>query len=277
MELDPAVEPRSRIFDFTGKIAVVTGCGSSGRGWGNGKAISALLARQGAQVVGGDISIEAAQETCETIRSGGGLCEILQLDVTDADSVRLFAEAVASRFGHVDVLVNNVGRSEPGGPVDLTPDIWDQQLAINVTGAYLLCRAFLPMMLNAGAGAIVNVSSVAAMRYIGKPQIGYAAAKAALQQFSRAAGVMYARYGVRVNCVVPGLMDTPLMSYLAQKYAGGRLEDFTARRHAQTPMGHMGSAWDVAYAALFLASDEARYITATELVVDGGFTAWTPQ
>src|SRR5581483_5169634 len=112
---------------------------------------------------------------------------------------------VGSRFGRIDVLINNVGQSEPGGPVDLTPEIWQRQLAVNVTGAYLLCRAFLPTMVAGGGGAIVNVSSVAAMRYIGKPQIGYAAAKAALQQFSKAAGVMYARQGVRINCVVPGL------------------------------------------------------------------------
>lgn len=277
MAFDAAGKDGSRIFDFAGKVAVVTGCGSIGPGWGNGRAVAALLARQGARVFGGDISMKAAEETCDEIRSSGGLCEVLELDVTDIDSVRMFAEDVVNRVGRVDVLVNNVGRSEPGGPIELTPDLWEQQLAINVTGAYLLCRSFLPIMIKAGGGAIVNISSVAAMRYIGKPQIGYAAAKAALQQFSKAAGVMYARDGVRINSVVPGLMDTPLLPHLAQKYAGGNLAEFSARRHSQIPMGRMGSAWDVAYATLFLASDEARYITATELVVDGGFTAWTPQ
>lgn len=276
MEDSPAPELESTLLDFTGKIAVVAGCGSIGPGWGIGKAVAALLARQGAQVVGGDLRMEAAEETRAAIASRGGKCEALELDVTDADSVRTFAEKVVARFGRIDVLINNVGQSEPGGPVDLAPDVWQRQLAVNVTGAYLLCRAFLPNMLAGGRGAIVNVSSVAATRYIGKPQIGYAAAKAALQQFSKTAAVMCARQGVRINCVVPGLIDTPLMARLAQKYAGGRLEEFADRRRAQTPMGRMGSAWEVAHAALFLASDEARYITATELVVDGGFTAWTP-
>src|SRR5579883_574537 len=276
MDSDPGRELELKALDFAGKTAVVAGCGSIGPGWGIGKAIAALLARQGAHVVGGDLRMQAARETRDAIVSRGGKCEVLELDVTDAQSVSAFAGKVVSRFGRVEVLINNVGQSEPGGPVDLTPEIWQRQLAVNVTGAYLLCRAFLPTMLAAGRGAIVNVSSVAAMRYIGKPQIGYAAAKAALQQFSKSAAVMCARQGVRINCVVPGLIDTPLMSRLAQKYAGGRIEEFAARRHAQTPMGRMGSAWEVAHATIFLASDEARYITATELVVDGGFTAWTP-
>ena len=266
----------TQLLDFHHKVVVVAGCGSSGPGWGNGKAIATLFARRGAQVVGGDISLKAAQETRKVISSEGGRCEVSSVDVTDAQSVRDFCGRILERFGRIDVLVNNVGQSEPGGPVDLSPDIWERQLAVNVTGAYLMCHSVLPVMLAARSGAIINISSVAALRYIGKPQVGYAAAKAALQQFSRTAAVMHARDGIRINCVVPGLIDTPLVSRLADKYAGGDLQGFVAHREHQTPVGRMGSAWDVAYATLFLASDEARYITATELVVDGGFTAWTP-
>jgi NAD(P)-dependent dehydrogenase (short-subunit alcohol dehydrogenase family) len=126
-----------------------------------------------------------------------------------------------------------------------------------------------------GGGAVVNVASVAGMRYIGKPQVAYSAAKAALLQFTRSTAVIYADRGVRLNSVVPGLMDTPLVRRLADLYAEGDLEEFAARRRGQVPMGQMGTAWDVAHAALFLASDEARYVTATEIVVDGGLTAAT--
>lgn len=126
-----------------------------------------------------------------------------------------------------------------------------------------------------GGGAIVNIASVAALRYIGKPQVGYSAAKAALIQLTRMSAVIHAAAGVRLNCVVPGLMHTPLVERLAEKYAGGDYEGFVAKRHAQVPAGRMGDAWDVAHAALFLASDEARYVTGTEIVVDGGLIAAT--
>ena len=179
------------------------------------------------------------------------------------------------RHGRIDVLVYNVGRSEPGGPVELDEATWDTQMALNVKSAYLTCREVLQVMERQGGGAVVNVSSVAGMRYVGKPQVAYAAAKAAVMQFTRTTAVLYAAKGIRLNWVVPGLMNTPLVHRLANKYAGGEYERFVAHRHAQVPMGRMGDAWDVAHAALFLAADEAKYITATEIVVDGGLTAAT--
>jgi NAD(P)-dependent dehydrogenase (short-subunit alcohol dehydrogenase family) len=138
-----------------------------------------------------------------------------------------------------------------------------------------MCKAVLPIMERQGSGSVVSVSSVAGLRYVGKPQVAYAAGKAALLQFTRTTAVIYADRGVRLNCVVPGLMSTPLVRRLADKYAGGDFEGFSAHRNAQVPMGRMGDAWDVAHAALFLASDEARYVTGTEIVVDGGLTAAT--
>ncbi len=258
-----------------GKVAVVTGCGASGPGWGNGKAIATLFARQGAVVVGTDRNREAAEATRRGIADEGHACDVVVSDATAADDVRALIHGTAERHGRIDILVNNVGQSEPGGPVDMALETWEAQFGLNVTTAFLTCKHAIPIMERQGGGAIVNVSSVAALRYIGKPQVAYSAAKAALIQFTRTTAVIHAASGIRMNCVVPGLMHTPLVERLAEKYAGGDYEGFVNKRHNQVPVGRMGDAWDVAHAALFLASDEARYITATELVVDGGITAAT--
>lgn len=258
-----------------GKVAIVTGSGSSGPGWGNGKAIAVLLARQGATVLGVDVDEAAAAETQVVIAGEGGRSSTAVCDVTDADQVNAMVTACLERYGRVDVLVNNAGRSEPGGPVELDETTWDAQIALNAKSTFLTCKAVLPVMERQGGGAVVNVSSVAGLRYVGKPQVAYAAGKAALMQLTRTTAVLYAAKNIRLNCVVPGLMHTPLVRRLADKYAGGDYEGFTAHRATQVPMGRMGDAWDVAYAVLFLASDEAHYVTGTELVVDGGLVAAT--
>ncbi|HKH95702.1 MAG TPA: SDR family NAD(P)-dependent oxidoreductase [Beijerinckiaceae bacterium] len=258
-----------------GKVAIVTGCGSSGPGWGNGKAMAVLLARQGAKIAGFDRDEAAAAETKRIIEDEGGSCFVARCDATNAKEVNAFVADCVARLGRIDILINNVGRSEPGGPVELAEETWDEQLEVNLKTAYLMCKAVLPIMERQGSGSVVSVSSVAGLRYVGKPQVAYAAGKAALLQFTRTTAVIYADRGVRLNCVVPGLMSTPLVRRLADKYAGGDFEGFSAHRNAQVPMGRMGDAWDVAHAALFLASDEARYVTGTEIVVDGGLTAAT--
>jgi NAD(P)-dependent dehydrogenase (short-subunit alcohol dehydrogenase family) len=258
-----------------GKVALVTGSGSIGPGWGNGKAIAVLFARQGAKVIGVDVNAPAAEETHTIIEREGGTSVAVACDVTDATAVkRLIADCV-DRFGRIDLLVNNVGRSEPGGPAELDEETWDAQLALNVKSAFLTCKEVLPIMERQDGGAIVNISSVAGLRYIGKPQVAYSAAKAALMQFTKTTAVLYAARGIRLNCVVPGLMFTPLVQRLADKYAGGEFESFVVHRNQQVPMGSMGDGWDVAHAALFLAADEAKYVTGTELIVDGGLTAAT--
>jgi NAD(P)-dependent dehydrogenase (short-subunit alcohol dehydrogenase family) len=266
------MEPLRRL---EGKVALVTGCGMLGPGWGNGKAIAVLLARQGASIFGVDLAREAAETTCALIEAEGGVAHAHVADVTDAAQVNDMVEACMARFGRVDILVNNVGRSEPGGPAELTEQTWDEQMDVNVKSAFLTCKWILPIMERQGGGAVVNISSVAGLRYVGKPQVAYAAGKAALMQFTRTTAVLYAGRCVRLNCVVPGLMFTPLVQRLAEKYANGDFDGFVARRHQQVPMGRMGDAWDVAHAVLFLASDESRYITAQEIVVDGGLTAAT--
>ena len=258
-----------------GKVALVTGCGTIGDGWGNGKAIAVLLARQGARVFGCDLDLGAAQATLELIRAEGGEGEVMACDVTKGERVKSLVDACIARFGRIDILVNNVGRSEPGDPVTMEEAVWDEQMKVNVKSAFLTCKHVLPLMKTQGGGSVVNISSIAGLRYVGKPQVAYAAGKAALMQMTQTTAVIHAPHGVRLNCVVPGLVFTPLVKRLADKYAKGDFEGFVAHRHQQVPMGHMGDAWDVAHAVLFLAADESRYITAQEIVVDGGLIAAT--
>jgi NAD(P)-dependent dehydrogenase (short-subunit alcohol dehydrogenase family) len=258
-----------------GKVAIVTGCGSFAPGWGNGKAIALLLARQGATVFGVDLDIDAAAATREIAQGEGLAMDIAACDVTDGGQVKSLVDECVERFGGLDILINNVGRSEPGNPETMDEAVWRSQLDLNLTSAFLTSKAALPVMAGQGTGAIVNISSIAGQRWVGKDQVAYAAAKAGLIHFTKVTAVSYAAQGVRLNCVVPGLMMTPLVQRLAARYNAGDFEGMVARRHAQVPMGRMGDAWDVAHAALFLASDEAGYITGTELVVDGGMTAFT--
>ena len=258
-----------------GKIALVTGCGSIGPGWGNGKAISVLLARQGASVYGCDLKLEAAQATQKLIQDEGGVAEVQAANVTQAAEVKQLVEACLARFGRIDILINNVGRSEPGDPVAMAEEVWDEQMDVNVKSAFLMCKHVLPVMERQGGGSVVSISSIAGLRYIGKPQVAYAAGKAALMQMTKTTAVLYAAKNIRLNCVVPGLVFTPLVRRLADKYAQGDFDGFVAHRNNQVPMGRMGDAWDVANAVLFLAADESKYITAQEIVVDGGITAAT--
>jgi NAD(P)-dependent dehydrogenase (short-subunit alcohol dehydrogenase family) len=258
-----------------GRVAIVTGCGSQSPGWGNGKAIATLLARQGATVYGVDLNLESAEATREIVASEGNNMHVAACDVTNSAQVDALVADCVARFGRLDILVNNVGRSEPGTPESMDEQVWRDQLDLNLTSAFLTSKAALPVMTDQGAGAIVNISSIAGMRWVGKDQVGYAAAKAGLVQFTKVTAVAYAAKGVRLSCVVPGLMLTPLVERLAQRYNQGDYEGMVAKRHKQVPMGRMGDAWDVANAALFLCSDEARYITGAELVVDGGITAFT--
>ncbi|MET3353155.1 UNVERIFIED_ORG: NAD(P)-dependent dehydrogenase (short-subunit alcohol dehydrogenase family) [Xanthobacter viscosus] len=262
-------------FRLDGKVVLVTGCGSIGPGWGNGKAISVLFARQGARVFGVDLNLDAADETRGIVEGEGGEMAVRAGDVTSSTDTSAMVQACLDRFGRIDVLVNNVGRSEPGDPATMDEEVWDAQLDVNLKSAYLMLKSVLPLMVEQGGGSVVNISSVAGLRYVGKPQVAYAAGKAGLMQMTRTTAVIYAPKAVRLNCVVPGLIHTPLVARLADKYAAGRYEEFVATRNAQVPMGRMGDGWDVAHAALFLAADESRYVTGAELVVDGGLTSAT--
>jgi NAD(P)-dependent dehydrogenase (short-subunit alcohol dehydrogenase family) len=269
---------------FKGKLVLLTGIGQTGpaatTAWGNGAATARLLCANGARVFGCDIDAAAAARTCARLAAefGDACCAHTQADVTSADDVaRLVAECLAWAGGgeegaSIEYLVNNVGLSRRGGPADLAEDVWDAQIAVNLKSVYLLCHAVLPLMEARGRGAVVSLSSVAGLRFIGKPQVAYSAAKAAVIQFTKTSAVVYAARGVRLNCVVPGLMHTPLVeARLAGEYGGGDVAGIVEARNAQVPMGRMGTSFDVANAVLFLLSDNAQYITGQEIVVDGGF------
>ena len=201
--------------------------------------------------------------------------ECSKVNASDQLGVDAWVSACAKKHGRIDILVNNVGQSEPGGPVSLTVATWQAQINLNLNAAFYAMQAVLPHMVAAQAGSIINISSIAGQRYIGKPQVGYAAAKAGLMQLTKTTAVIHAKDNVRINCVVPGLMHTPMLRSMAEKYAGGDLDGFIAKRNSMVPMRRMGNAHDVANAVLFLAADESSYITATDIVVDGGITAAT--
>jgi NAD(P)-dependent dehydrogenase (short-subunit alcohol dehydrogenase family) len=260
---------------LAGKVALVVGAGSVGPGWGNGKATAVLFAREGARVVCADINEAAARETLDMIRGEGGTAEALQADASKADQVAAMVAACLDRYERIDVLDNNVGIAEVGGVVELSEEAWDRVLAVNLKSCFLTMKHVIPAMERQGGGSIINISSVASIRYTGVPYATYYATKAAMNHLTRTTAVQYAAKKVRVNTVLPGLMKTPMVEKsagLAQSYGGGDVEAMWRARDAQVPMGHMGDAWDVAHAALFLASDEARYVTGVELVVDGGLT-----
>ena len=255
------------------KVALVTGAGSVGPGWGNGKASAVLMAREGAKVFAVDINPEAADETRKIIKEEGGNCVSHVADVTDAKAVVAMIDACMGDFGRLDILHNNVGGSAPGGAVEMSEEVWDRQMDHNLKHVFLVTRTVLPIMEQQGKGAIVNMSSVAGMRYTGAHHIAYDATKAAIIRFSEAVAMQYADKGIRCNTVIPGQMHTPLVeARLARDRAGGDVERIIRERNERVPMGHMGDGWDVAYAVLYLASDEAKYVTGTSILVDGGLT-----
>ncbi|MEU0840603.1 SDR family NAD(P)-dependent oxidoreductase [Streptomyces sp. NPDC005962] len=258
---------------LAGKVAVVGGAGSVGPGWGNGRAAAVLFAREGATVYLTDRDEGALNVTARQIREEGGTAHTQVLDVTEPDAVQAYFEETARHAGRIDILVNNVGGSQPGGAAELSVEDWDGQLRTNLTSAFLACKHVIPVM-RRGGGAIVNTASCSGLRWTGAAQVGYAAAKAAVIQLSRVTAVQYAPDGVRVNTVVPGQLHTPMVeARLALQRAGGDVAGLLAQRQARIPLGFMGDGRDTAYAALYLASDEARFVTGTEIVVDGGMTA----
>ena len=258
-----------------GKTAMVVGAGSIGPGWGNGKATAVTFARQGAQVFCVDRNGAAAEETVRIITSEGGKASAFTADASRAADVEAMVAACLKTYGRIDVLDNNVGIAEMGGVVEVTEAEWDRVFAVNLKSAFLSMKHTIPVMQRQGGGSIINISSIASIRHVGISYVTYAASKAAMNQMTRTTAVQYASDHIRVNAILPGLMKTPMVEHsagLAASYANGDVEAMWRARDAQVPMGHMGDAWDVANAALFLASDESKYVTGIELVVDGGFT-----
>jgi NAD(P)-dependent dehydrogenase (short-subunit alcohol dehydrogenase family) len=256
------------------KVAIVTGAGCVGPGWGNGRAITVRFIEEGASVFAVDLQPESMDETVE--RAGGSSDRLVthEADVTSSGSVAAMVEACLEAFGRIDILVNNVGGSMPGGPVEMAEEVFDQQVAFNLKSVFLTSKHVLPVMVDQGKGAIVNLASTSGLRWSGHANVAYAATKAGVIQLSKVVAVEYAARGIRVNTVVPGLMHTPMVqARLAHHRAGGDHEALLRQRQASVPLGFMGDGRDVADAVVYLASDEARFVTGTEIVVDGGMTA----
>ncbi|MEM6661806.1 MAG: SDR family oxidoreductase [Pseudomonadota bacterium] len=256
---------------LSGKRALIIGAGSVGAGWGNGRATAALMVRESAEVFGSDRSGEALQATADVV---GGPMHQRTADINNSQEIDALVADAAEKMGGIDILVNNVGGSMPGDVVSMAPDVWSGQFDHNINYVFETMKRVIPIMAGQGGGAIVNLASIAALRFFGPDCVAYAAAKAGLIKMGQVTAVKYASQHVRVNTVVPGLMHTPLVeARIVHQRGGGDADAVIAARNAQVPMGHMGDGWDVAHAVCFLASGDAKYITATELVVDGGLQA----
>jgi NAD(P)-dependent dehydrogenase (short-subunit alcohol dehydrogenase family) len=256
---------------LAGRVAIVAGAGQTpGETVGNGRAASLLFAREGAQLLLIDRRADAAEETAELVRAEGGVCEVFAGDITDEETDRAIAAAAVERFGRIDVLQNNVGiGSGDGGPTSLEEANWHRIMDVNLTGPWLLSKHVLPHMRAQQNGVITNISSVAAIA--STPMLAYKVSKAGLNALTQAMAGSNARYGIRVNAIMPGLMDTPMAIEGYAESRGVSREQVRADRARQVPLQRQaGSGWDTAYASLFLASDEARYITGVLLPVDGG-------
>ncbi|MGB7009023.1 MAG: SDR family oxidoreductase [Pseudolabrys sp.] len=257
-----------------GRIAIVTGAGCIGPGWGNGRATAVRFAEEGAKIFAIDRNLDSVTETVERVTAADGEIVTHQCDVTNSVSVNAMVKTCLDRFGRIDVLVNNVGGSAAGGPAEMSEDVWDAQVDYNLKSVFLTLKHVLPVMEQQKSGAIVNIASTSGLRWTGSAQAGYAATKAGVIQLSRVVAVQYADKGIRVNTVVPGQLHTPMVeARLAGQRAGGDVEALLKSRLERIPIGFMGDGRDTANAALFLASDEARFVTGTEIVVDGGMTA----
>jgi len=260
-----------------GKVAVIVGGGQTpGETIGNGRATAIALAREGAIVVVGDRDEESAQDTVDLIRVEGGEAVVEQVDATDETSVQGFITNVARKYGSLDILHNNVGASLALGDavaLDLTEDAFDRSFAVNLKSHWMTCKHAIPIMREQGNGSIVNISSLAVLEAY--PYIGYKTMKTAIIALTQNLASAHADAGVRVNAILPGLMNTP-MAIEARVAAGMPRGELVAMRNARVPLGQrMGTAWDVAYAALFLHSEEAQFISGIWLPVDGA--AWASQ
>jgi NAD(P)-dependent dehydrogenase (short-subunit alcohol dehydrogenase family) len=259
---------------LAGKVAVVVGGGQTpGDTIGNGRATAILFGREGADVVVVDRELDRARDTEAAIRGEAGRATSVCADITREADCRRLVEDVVAAHGRIDVLHNNVGiGAGDAGPTQLTEEVWDRIMTVNVKGLALTCKHVLPVMRRQMGGAIVNISSIAAVCSVGI--VAYKTSKAAVNAFSHALALGNARYGIRVNVIMPGLIDTPMAIEGISRARGIGKDELRKERDAQVPLGaQMGTAWDIAHAALFLASDEARFITGVVLPVDGGQSA----
>jgi NAD(P)-dependent dehydrogenase (short-subunit alcohol dehydrogenase family) len=247
------------------KVAIVTGAGSRGPGLGNGKAAAILFAREGARVLCVDQALERAEETVGLIRAEGGDAVAHAADVTRADECRAMVEAAVGRWGGLDVLHNNVGMESRKDLLDTTEAEWDRVVEVDLKTVFLATRAAVPAIVARGGGSVICVSSIAGHR--GHGRTAYAAAKAGIEGFVRSLAVQLGTQGVRVNAIAPGMVWTPMVAAMGA--------EARERRRKASPLGTEGTGWDVGWGAVYLASDESRWVTGQVLVIDGGLTVTT--
>jgi NAD(P)-dependent dehydrogenase (short-subunit alcohol dehydrogenase family) len=255
------------------KIAIIVGAGQSpGEGLGNGRATALRFVQEGAKVLAVDRDLASAEETARLAGKEGGECIAFEADVTRERTLAAAIKAAQDRWGKVDILHNNVGVSVAGGdasPLEITEEAFDRVCAINLRGTVMACKHVLPLMRAQRSGVIINISSIAAWEMF--PTVAYKATKAAMIAYTQQLAIQNAEFGVRANVILPGLMDTPMAVDTRARISGKSRAEIAALRDAEVPLrSRMGTAWDVANAALFLASDEANFITGVALPVDGG-------
>lgn len=264
------VERKGRV---EGKVAIVTGAGSTpGPGIGTGKATAVVLAREGASVLLVDLHADRAEETRQLIEEEGGKAEVFAADVTKAADCEAMVSAAVDAFATVDILVNNIGLAALGTVVDTTEDAWDRAIDINLKTAFLASKYTIPVMAANGAGSVVNIASISALR--GDGTVAYSAAKGGLIAMTVDMAYSHGRQGIRVNAIAPGHITTPMVMSVSQP--GPRAEFMNTMRSEAGLLGTPGTGWDVGWAATFLASDEARWITGTTLPVESGVLSVTP-
>ena len=255
-----------------GKAAIVTGAGSVGEGIGNGKATAIVFAREGAKVMLVDRNLSAAEETRRMIEQEGGTSYAFAADVSRSDECRKIVDSCLKTYGRIDILHNNVGIELAGGLEETTEEDWNRTLAVNLTSMFLLCKYTIPHMVAQGGGAVINVSSINSIRTLPALSLAYGVSKAGVNALTREIAVQYAKRGVRVNAILPGMMNTPFVRVSLTEAYGGDIDKMTKYRDSLCPTGKQGEPWDVATMALFLASEQSKYVTGQEIIVDGAQT-----
>jgi NAD(P)-dependent dehydrogenase (short-subunit alcohol dehydrogenase family) len=253
---------------LAGKVAIVTGAASTGPGVGNGKATSILFAREGAAVLLVNRSEDHAEALRAEIESEGGTCSVCCADVTRETEVKRMVATAVERYGKIDVLHNNVGMGGPGTVVSVSEELWDKVATVNLKSVMWCCKYTIPRMIESGGGSIINVSTVAAIQGVRRGEVGfapYAASKAGMVGLTLSMAADFAPHGVRVNCLTVGLVNTPQLAKFG--------EEARERRRLAVPLQTEGTAWDVAWAAVYLASDESRWVTGAQIPVDGGLSS----
>ena len=266
-----AVVKDNRLSD---RVALILGAGTSAPGVSIGKACSIAMARSGARVAALDFNMDAARDTVQNIVDEGGHATAYQADVSDLVQMQSAIDAVLADYGRIDILQINAGIGKVGGPLETSLEDWERIQKVNVESILIAAKLIIPVMVKQGGGSVIGVSSVAGIRYLGYPHLAYGVTKAAVIHFIRMLAQQYAGDGIRANTIVPGLIDTPRIHKNVAKVfdANADLDRARAARDRQVPMGRMGTAWEIASVATFLASDDASYVTGTEIVVDGGLT-----